>query len=171
MRRLFEIDLKDYDVNAKKIYRPSARAIIIKDDKIALVYSKKFHYYKFPGGGIKDNEDNIDALIREVKEEVGLNVIKESIKEYGSVLRKQKGKEESIFIQENYYYTCDITSNQEKQNLDDYESDAKFVLRIVNIDDAIKENSAFHSIDSFDEIMIKREEKVLRIIKEELYKK
>ena len=52
MKRLFEIDLKDYKNTDSVFRRPSARAIIIKGDKIALVYSKREKYFKFPGGGI-----------------------------------------------------------------------------------------------------------------------
>ena len=52
MRRLFEVDLKDYEGCTKVFRRPSARAIIFKDDKIALVYATNEKYYKFPGGGI-----------------------------------------------------------------------------------------------------------------------
>ena len=68
MKRLFEIDLKDYKEKDFIFRRPSARAIIIKGDKIALVYSKREEYYKFPGGGIHDDEDKKEALIREVRE-------------------------------------------------------------------------------------------------------
>ena len=57
MKRLFEIDLKDYKETDSVFRRPSARAVIIRDDKIALVYSKREKYYKFPGGGIHDDED------------------------------------------------------------------------------------------------------------------
>ena len=45
MKRLFEIDLKDYKESGNVFRRPSARAIIRKGDKIALVYSKKEKYY------------------------------------------------------------------------------------------------------------------------------
>ncbi|WP_175560388.1 hypothetical protein [Butyrivibrio sp. YAB3001] len=44
MKRLFEIDLKDYKKTDSVFRRPSARAIIIKVDKIALVYSKREKY-------------------------------------------------------------------------------------------------------------------------------
>ena len=49
MKSLFEIDLKDYKKTDCVFRRPSARAIITRDDKIALVYSKREKYYKFPG--------------------------------------------------------------------------------------------------------------------------
>lgn len=170
MKRLFDIDLKDYKDTDEIFRRPSARAVIFQGDKIALVYSKKEKYYKFPGGGIHDEEDKREALIREVREEAGMIVIPESIREFGSVLRRQKsGKSENtIFEQENYYYFCDAQDEIVDQELDDYESEAGFVLRVVDIDTAIKANDEYKSDDSFNEIMIKRELRVLRILKSQI---
>ncbi len=169
-KRLFEIDLKDYKKTDSVFRRPSARAIIIRGDEIALVYSQRDKYYKFPGGGIHDDEDKKEALIREVREEVGMVVIPESIREFGSVLRRQKSDkaENTIFEQENYYYFCDIQDKLVDQELDDYEQDAEFVLRIVDIDTAIKANDIYTSEVFFDEVMIKRELRVLRLIKSQL---
>ena len=167
MERLFEIDLKDYKETDNIFRRPSARAIIIQGDKIALVYSKKEKYYKFPGGGIHDDEDTEKALIREVREEVGMVVIPESIREFGSVLRRQKSdrNENTIFEQENYYYFCDVENSLVDQELDDYENEAEFVLRIVNIDTAIEANDIYKSDIFFNEVMIKRDLRMLRLIK------
>ena len=51
----------------------------------------------------------VAALVREVKEEVGLIVKPESISEFGSVMRRQKSNftENTIFEQENYYFWCE----------------------------------------------------------------
>ena len=171
MRQLFEIDLKDYEDFNRVFSRPSARGIIFRDgNKIALVYSKNEKYYKFPGGGIHENEDPKDALIREVREEVGLIVIPESICEFGSVMRRQKSNvsPHTIFEQDNFYYICKITDQIVAQNLDHYEAEAGFVLRFVDLDEAIHMNSAYKSEDYFNEIMIKRETKVLQLIKDEI---
>lgn len=168
MKQLFSIDLKDYKANDFVFRRPSARAIIVKDNMIALVYSVKEKYYKFPGGGIKDGEDIIDALIREVREEVGLIVKPETITEFGSVVRRQKSNqsENTIYEQENYYYWCECEEDVKEQNLDDYEKEAEFVLRYIDIDEAIRANSEYKSDDFFNQIMIRREKKVLEIIKD-----
>lgn len=169
MRQLFEIDLQDYENGDCVFRRPSARAIIIKNDnKIALVYSKKEKYYKFPGGGIHTDEDKKEALIREVREEVGLIVIPESICEFGSVMRRQKSNvsPHTIFEQENFYYTCKTKNEIADQNLDNYEAEAGFILRFVDLDEAISVNSAYKSKDYFNEIMIMRETKILQMIKD-----
>jgi len=169
MRKLFEIDLKDYDETGAVFRRPSARAIILKGDKIALVYSRNEKYYKFPGGGIHDGEDKREALIREVREETGLVVIPESIREYGSVLRRQKSDraEDVIFEQENYYYFCDVEDKAVCQELDDYEDEAGFELRMVDIGEAIAVNAVYKSDVFFNEVMIGREKRVLEMIKQE----
>ena len=67
MRLLFEMDKKDYGECTHSFIRDSARAIIIKSGKIAMVHSLKYDYFKFPGGGIEKGEEPIDALIRETR--------------------------------------------------------------------------------------------------------
>ena len=122
-----------------------------------------------PGGGIHNDEDKKAALIREVREEVGLVVVKESIREFGSVLRRQKStvKEGEIFEQVNYYYFCDVLDEEVSQELDAYEDEAGFELRIVNIDEAIAVNAVYSSDDLFNDVMIKREKRVLELIRQE----
>ena len=165
MRLLFEIDLKNYDKNGKAFKRPSARAIIMKDNKIYMVHSLVYDYYKFPGGGIEKDESNIDALIRETAEEAGLVVIKDSIKEYGYVHRIQKAKDPgySMFIQDNFYYLCDVEDRKINQNLDDYEDFEKFTLELVDPKIAININrNKEHGPKNLD--MIEREAKVLELL-------
>lgn len=67
MRLLFEMDKKDYEQCTHSFVRNSARSIIIKENKIAMIYSAKYHYYKFPGGGIEDGETPVEAMIREAR--------------------------------------------------------------------------------------------------------
>jgi mutator protein MutT len=56
--------------------RLRAAAIIIQDDQVALIERrrKERHYFVFPGGGIETNESPEDAVVREVEEELGLQV-------------------------------------------------------------------------------------------------
>jgi len=165
MKLLFEIDKKNYDNNGKAFVRPSARAIIIKDNKIYMVHSLLYDYYKFPGGGIEKDESSIDAVIRETKEEAGLIIIKDSIKEYGYVHRKHKSIDPNyeIFDQYNYYYLCDVENNILKQNLDDYEKEEKYTLELIDPKIAINVNRN-NNHGSTDLGMLEREAKVLELL-------
>ncbi len=172
MRTLFVIDKKNYIENGSVGYRPSVRGIIIKDDKIALIYSKKFNYYKFPGGGIDEGESHIQTLIREVKEESGLDVKPNTIKEFGYVQRIEKGMIEDIFVQENFYYLCETDDTIGSQSLDDYEDEEGFELQFVTPQYAIDVNEkGIHDEKSRKSTfngMLERDTRVLKMIIEEL---
>lgn len=167
MRLLFEIDKKDYNIYANRFVRPSVRSTIIKENKIAMVYSQKYHYYKFPGGGIEQKETQIDALVRETREEVGLDIIKDSIEAYGKVHRIQKNfYSRDIFIQDNYYYLCKVNENLLDQQLDEYELKEGFVLEYVDPWVAIRTNKD-ENHGPKDLTMINREVRVLELLLEE----
>ena len=128
MRLLFEIDRKNYKKDGTFTARPSVRGIIIKNNKLAMIHSLTYDYYKFAGGGIENDENHLDTLIREVMEESGLKVIPDSVREYGLVHRVEKGDSEDIFIQDNYYYLCSAEDTVYAQSLDQYEDEEKFTL-------------------------------------------
>ena len=128
MRELFAIDTHDYNENGRVHVRPSARAIIERGGKVLVMHSRKYDYYKFPGGGIEQGETPEQALVREVREESGYLVRPETIEEYGSVLRRNRDNKdpEAIFEQQNYYYFCEIGDERVPIVQEDYEIDEGF---------------------------------------------
>lgn len=172
LRELFTIDLKNYKENGTVGKRPSVRGIIIKDGKIAMMHSLKYDYYKLPGGGIEEGEELRDTLVREVKEESGLVVKKETIKEFGYVRRIEKGMFEDIFMQENYYYLCDVEDDVSSQELDDYEAEEGFTLEFVTPEYAINVNNIGDHKEKVEKQtftgMLTRENRVLQMVRDEL---
>lgn len=172
LRELFTIDLKNYKENGTVGKRPSVRGIIIKDGKIAMMHSLKYDYYKLPGGGIEEGEELRDTLVREVKEESGLVVKKDTIKEFGYVRRIEKGMFEDIFMQENYYYLCDVEDDVSSQELDDYEAEEGFTLEFVTPEYAINVNNIGDHKEKVEKQtftgMLTRENRVLQMVIDEL---
>ncbi len=169
MRLLFE--LKEDGLAPKGIVfaRHSARAIIIRNGTVAMVYSQKFDYYKFPGGGIEKNEDPICAMIRETAEEVGLRVLPETIQPYGYVHRVSKSDhpDADIFLQDNFYYLCRAEANI-GQNLDDYEAEEGFTPCWIEPETAIEVNR-HHDHGKTDQTMLERDALVLERLVSEGY--
>ena len=105
-----------------------------------MVHSRKYDYYAFPGGGIDPGEKKEETLIREIREELGLEVIPESVREYGLVIRKEKGAIDDLFIQENYYFLCDVGDNRLRQELLGYEVEEEYELCWMDPDAVLKAN-------------------------------
>ena len=170
MRLLFDMDLNDYEGCTHSFVRDSARSVIIRGGKVAMVHSLKYDYYKFPGGGIEEGEDPVTAMIRETREESGLDVIPETVREYGYVHRKQRSDSDptQIFIQDNYYFLCDAEEVPAEQQLDDYESDESYTLEFVDPVSAIEKNRHVTG-SSYNPMMFEREAKVLELLTAEGY--
>ena len=167
MKLLCEFDYKDYDNCTGCFERNAVRAIIFKDDKIAMVKSDKEGYYKFPGGGMEKNESKIDTLIRETLEETGLSIIPESIEEYGYTCEKRRGTYDfdEIFIQNSYYYKAIVTDTISELSLDKYEKILGYHLEFVSLEIAYEANKTIGK--NYHSSFILREAKVLEILMNE----
>ena len=170
MRILFNMDKHDYNENDPCFIRHSARTIIVKDGLVALVYSKKYDYYKFPGGGIEENETPVAAAIRETKEEAGIIVNERDLIPYGLVKRKEKSNIQGVFVQDNYYYLVNNYKLSYEQKLDDYEKEEGYTLSFVEPLYAITINRT-HSHGDTNQNMLERDAKVLELLIDEGYLK
>lgn len=165
MRLLFEMDKQDYENCTHSFVRNSARSIIISNKKIAMIHSVKYDYYKFPGGGIESGEDPITAMIRETREEAGLVVKFETVKEYGYVHRIQRSDKDAVecFVQDNYYYLCEAENEIVAQRLDNYESKENYVLEFVDPQIVITKNRNVIS-SPYSPVMFEREARVIELL-------
>lgn len=84
-----------------------ASAIILKGEKILLIHRKKNgeEYWVFPGGGVEDTETAAEGIVREVKEETNLDVLKY---ELAFMAYNEASKKEEPF------YLCDVSGGEPK---------------------------------------------------------
>ena len=165
MRLLFEMDAGDHALCTRSFVRNSARGIMIRDGKVAMIHSLKYNYYKFPGGGMEAGEGPVEALIREVREEAGLVIIPETIREYGCVHRVQKSDSDETerFVQDNYYYLCRADERPVPQSLDAYEAGEGYTLEYVDASAAVEKNRSVTG-SPYNRMMFEREARVLEML-------
>lgn len=77
--------------------------VYIKDGKILSTLSKGKDTYYIPGGKREGNETDEQTLIRECKEELTIDIRKETIKYYGTFEAQAHGKAEGILVRMTCY--------------------------------------------------------------------
>ena len=82
--------------------------IYIKDRKVLETLNKGKDTWYIPGGKREAGESDIEALVREVKEELSVDLMLETIKPYGVFEAVAHGKPEGTFIRMSCY-TADFS--------------------------------------------------------------
>lgn len=97
--------------------------IFIQDRKILMTLSKGKDTYYIPGGKREGDETDYEALIREVKEELTVDLIVETIQHYGTFEAQAHGKPEGTIVRMTCYqaeYMGELQPSQEIESLDYY---------------------------------------------------
>jgi 8-oxo-dGTP diphosphatase len=77
--------------------------ILIKNRKILLVRSHGKTAYYFPGGKREGQETDTETLLREVKEELSVNILPESMQHLGTFAAQAEGKPEGVMVESKCY--------------------------------------------------------------------
>ena len=165
MRTIGIFDEKNYDPDWLRTVREAVRAVIIRDGKIALVKSKTEGFYKFPGGGIETGETHLEALTRETREEAGLQIIPETVREFGFMQEIRAGiYGQEIFDQTSYYYLAEVRDEKLEQELDDYEERLGYELVWEDIRRAYESNMRKNVKEHYRTTFLMRESYVLECL-------
>lgn len=124
----------DIDINNEiGTFKLRTSGIIIRNNKVLVAKSKKFNGYVFPGGHVMQGESSIEAIKREMKEELNYNFKIENlfcVHEYVYLLKDKKYANEIC-----YYY---------KIKVDDNVPDKDFIIE--EIDNGIKKTHEYNWI-------------------------
>jgi 8-oxo-dGTP pyrophosphatase MutT (NUDIX family) len=154
----------------RTLYRTAVRGIVLDGRRLLMVYSPVNGDYKFPGGGVKAREELTAALEREIQEECGVQVLHIG-PDFGQVIERDLAEEPDydIFQMTSSYYLCQVADHQQPQRLDDYEAELEFQPVWVDIDEAIRVNTAVLQSDRQDiPFWTRRETFVLQQIRKRL---
>lgn len=94
--------------------------IYLKDGKILSTLSKGKDAYYIPGGKRENNETDEETLIRECKEELSIDIKKDTINYYGTFKAQAHGKKEGIIVKMTCYmaeFEGDLQVNSEIQEM------------------------------------------------------
>ena len=139
IHRLIHHDLTSLEGNCFE--RKAARAIIMRGDKILLLYTQRYNDYSFPGGGVELHEDLYTGLCRELAEETGatnVNIVREL--GYIEEFRPYYKPEYDLIRMLSYYYICTIDDQLGDTQLEEYEITNGMSVVWINLNEAIVHN-------------------------------
>ncbi|MCB2294060.1 NUDIX domain-containing protein [Clostridium algoriphilum] len=119
----------------EKLYkvRKASRAVLFNSlNQIAFPFVSKNMYHKLPGGGIEKGESIIEALNREVMEEVGAKI--DIISEIGTIIEYRDRFKQ---LQISYCFLAKVKEIVDSPSFTKEELDAGFQLKWMKFEDAI----------------------------------
>ncbi len=167
MNRILTLDAGDYGPNLPELYRLAARGIIFLEGRLLLT-ENRYGEVKLPGGGVEAGEDEIAALIREVREETGYAVAPASIRPFGEIEEKRLSAEgDRIWHQVSRLYLCRVAGAPAPCSYSEGEKRLCFRPVLYTLEQAIQKNRAMLDREG-EHTYNQREYKTLLLIRERL---
>jgi 8-oxo-dGTP pyrophosphatase MutT (NUDIX family) len=114
--------------------------IINSNNEIILGYSHKT--YQFPGGHLEEGESLEECLLREIKEETGIELKNVTMKPFMLIRHYSRNYRETGKNRQNiiYYFVVktDDTINLDNTSFDEWEIDGNYELRTIKLDEVEK---------------------------------
>jgi 8-oxo-dGTP diphosphatase len=126
---------KQYEVPIDKLeWRPSVYGIVIKNDQILL--SKQFgDKYDLPGGGLDPGEKPEDGVIREVKEETGIDVKNPKLLGFENSFFQDSHALNKAYHSLLFYFLCEFVGGElSTEGFDEYEKQYAEVAEWIDVD-------------------------------------
>lgn len=151
------------------IERHAARGIVVRGENILLLYTERYHDYSLPGGGIDEGEDEIEGLIRELKEETGAQGVR-NVQAYARYdeYRPWYKSDADIIHMISHCYVCEIDEALGETAFESHEVSNGMKPVWMNIYEAIEHNEEVIANSDKKGLSIERETYMLKVIAQEL---
>ena len=173
LKTAFHPDLSFEDISPvskfKLIERHAARGIVVKGENILLLFTQRYHDYSLPGGGIDEGEDEVEGLIRELKEETGAAGVR-NVKPFARYdeYRPWYKSDADVIHMISHCYTCEIDDELGDTAYESHEVSNGMKPVWMNIYEAIAHNESVIANSEKKGLSIERETFMLKVIAAEL---
>lgn len=102
--------------------RHAARGIVLREDKILLLFTERYNDFSLPGGGIDQDEDIHTALKRELAEETGARDVRVQT-HYGFIeeYRPHWKPDYDLMHMTSHFFVCDVAPELAQVRMESYE--------------------------------------------------
>lgn len=133
----------------ENIALPTAGLVVVKENKLLLAYSKNKKAWYLPGGKIDNGENSLEAVQREILEELNVKLDTERLKYYCHITAPAYGESANIIMEQDCYF-YELTEIIEPNNEIDevkffdikmYQSEPAQVLGVLKVFDKLTKDS------------------------------
>lgn len=86
-----------------KVLLPTAGLIIVKENKVLLAFSKNKQAFYLPGGKVDAGETAVQALIREIREEMNLEISEKELTFFMHITAPAFGESAEIIMEQDCF--------------------------------------------------------------------
>lgn len=88
----------------------TAGLVVIEDRKLLLAFSKRKQAYYLPGGKLDEGETSVTAIVREIKEELSIDITPDELEFYCHITAPAYGESPPVMMEQDcFLYTLKST--------------------------------------------------------------
>jgi len=120
LKELIHPELTSRD--GRVLRRHAARGIVLRGDRILLLFTERYNDFSLPGGGIDEGEDIIVALKRELEEETGAQDVQ--VKEHYGFIEEYRPywkPQFDLMHMTSHFFLCDVAPELADARMESHE--------------------------------------------------